>query len=429
MSWSNLFFPGNPGRRERLIRKSQEVQELMKNNFRATNQLIEALKKHLGLSFRPVTLNEKATVKENCDVIIGRIHEIQAEVEKIDQQMKKKLEPTLYEKLRNMSLTVHDYSLFSDVVHAVCGVAAFASIVLVGLLINSGSILTSMMLTFGLIGTGAMASLVVGVLFLGIDMIFGAIQGSIECDQLEKALLEYDKALKEFRPASEKYQDCITCVRKDKSKKEEMMVHTDPPPLCVQILQHHQQTLLEVLNIHFILESPLPAVEANESQSIEQNCARVSDAMRLILDVSEKENKHVQKEGHDLYNQIAFSGVSLKDKAALIKDLHQKTMGLLGNIFGPVVAVRLANSDLGSVMPPVEQKKIQPVLSFALGDLVQSSARIIELLCEPGNQQKSLDEAVELVEDAVSVLKPPCDSYNDILSEVEAYITIISENM
>ncbi|XDV33710.1 hypothetical protein PO909_004015 [Leuciscus waleckii] len=447
MSWSDLFFPGNPERRERLIRKGQELRELMKNNFRATNQLIEALKKHLGLSFRPVTLNEKATVKENCDVIIERIHEIQAEVEKIDQQMKKKLEPTLYEKLRNMSLTVHDYSLFSDVVHAVCGVAAFSSIVLVGLLVNSGSILTSMTLTFGLIGTGAMASLVVGVLFLGIDMIFGAIQGSIERDQLENALLEYDKALKEFRPASEKYQDCITYVRvrvedlegtrmlsvffgkKDKSKKEEMIRSTQTLHHYVHKYFNITNRLLEVLNTHFILESPLPAVEANESQSIEENCARVSDAMRLILDVSEKENKHVQKEGHDLYNQIAFSGVSLKDKAALIKDLHQKTMGLLGNIFGPVVAVRLANSDLGSVMPPVEQKTIQPVLSFALGDLVQSSARIIELLCEPGNQQKSLDEAVELVEDAVSVLKPPCDSYNDILSEVEAYITIISENM
>lgn len=38
---------------------------------------------HLGLSFSPITVNEKATVKENCEIIIKRIHEIQAEVEKI----------------------------------------------------------------------------------------------------------------------------------------------------------------------------------------------------------------------------------------------------------------------------------------------------------------------------------------------------------
>uniref|UniRef100_A0A673JFC3 Single-pass membrane protein with coiled-coil domains 3 n=1 Tax=Sinocyclocheilus rhinocerous TaxID=307959 RepID=A0A673JFC3_9TELE len=210
MSWSDLFYPGNPQRRERLIRKSQELRELMKNNFRATNQLIEALKEHLGLR---VILNEKDTVKENCDVIIERIREIQAEVKKIDQQMKAKLEPTLYEKLKNMSLSVPDYQLFSGVVSAVCGITALASIVLVGWLITNGYILTNITLTFGLIGTGIMATVVVGVLFMGIGMIIGAILGGIERDQLERALEEYDRALEEFRPASEKYQDSITYVR------------------------------------------------------------------------------------------------------------------------------------------------------------------------------------------------------------------------
>uniref|UniRef100_A0A671LX50 Single-pass membrane protein with coiled-coil domains 3 n=1 Tax=Sinocyclocheilus anshuiensis TaxID=1608454 RepID=A0A671LX50_9TELE len=213
MSWSDLFYPGNPQRRERLIRKSQELRELMKNNFRATNQLIEALKEHLGLSFRRVVLNEKDTVKENCDVIIERIREIQAEVKKIDQQMKAKLEPTLYEKLKNMSLSVPDYQLFSGVVSAVCGITALASIVLVAWLITNGYILTNITLTFGLIGTGIMATVVVGVLFMGIGMIIGAILGGIERDQLERALEEYDRALEEFRPASEKYQDSITYVR------------------------------------------------------------------------------------------------------------------------------------------------------------------------------------------------------------------------
>ncbi|XP_026119873.1 single-pass membrane and coiled-coil domain-containing protein 3-like [Carassius auratus] len=188
MSWSVIFYPGNPERRERLIRKSQELRELMKNNFRATNQLIEALKEHLGLSFRPVALNEKATVKENCDVIIERIHEIQAEVEKIDQKMKAKLEPTLYEKLKKMSLSVPDYQLLSGSVGAVCGVAGSAAVI-------------------------AVAAVVVGVLFMGIDMIISAILGGIERDQLERALEEYDRALEEFRPASEKYQDSITYVR------------------------------------------------------------------------------------------------------------------------------------------------------------------------------------------------------------------------
>jgi len=167
MSWSDIFYPGNPERRERLIRKHQELLHLMKGNFRATNQLIETLNEHLHLSFSPIALDEKATVKENCEVIIGRIHEIQAEVEKIDQHLKEKLEPKLYEKLLASSLTLY----------------AHAGVVMLGFLL------------------------------FGIDMIVGAVEGSIERDKLERALEDYAKALKEFRPASEEYQDSITYVR------------------------------------------------------------------------------------------------------------------------------------------------------------------------------------------------------------------------
>ncbi|XP_051754859.1 single-pass membrane and coiled-coil domain-containing protein 3-like isoform X2 [Ctenopharyngodon idella] len=215
--------------------------------------------------------------------------------------------------------------------------------------------------------------------------------------------------------------------KKDELKKEELIRSTQTLHHYVHKYFSITNRLLEILNTH-LNQSPSPAVSENENESIEENCARVRNVMGLILDVSEKENKHVRKSIEPaLYERIAFSGASLKDKASLIKDLHQKTMGLLGNVCGPVVAVQLANSDLGSVMPPVEQNGFQPVLLFALGDLVQSSARITELLC--GSGEKSLGEAVEVVEEALSVLKPPCDSYNDILSEVEAYVTIISENM
>lgn len=213
MSWSDIFHPGNPERREKLIRKNQELQELMKNNFRATNKLIETLKKHLGWSFSPIALNEKATVKENCDVIIKRIHEIQTEVEKIDKQLKEKLEPTLYVKLRNMNLSLHDHTKVSRYITTVCGTVCTASVLVVGWLIGSGRILTNITSTFARIKTGCVAGLVLKVVFNGIDMIIGAFRGSIERDELEKALKEYDKALEEFRPASEEYQDSITEVK------------------------------------------------------------------------------------------------------------------------------------------------------------------------------------------------------------------------
>ncbi|XP_051539545.1 single-pass membrane and coiled-coil domain-containing protein 3-like isoform X2 [Myxocyprinus asiaticus] len=214
MSWSDIFYPENPERREQLIRKNQELKELMKNNFRATNQLIEVLNKHLCLSFSPIYLNEKATVKQNCDVMIECIHKIQAEVGRIDKELKKNLEPTLYEKLRNnKSLSTTDLKLVGNVISAVCGIAAVTSTFVVGWLIMNGMILARITAIFTTIGTGLLASCVLGVIFMGVDMIVSAILGSIERDQLKKALKEYDEVLDEFRPASERYQDSITYVR------------------------------------------------------------------------------------------------------------------------------------------------------------------------------------------------------------------------
>ncbi|XP_073694056.1 single-pass membrane and coiled-coil domain-containing protein 3-like [Garra rufa] len=213
MSWNDIFYPGNPERREKLIRKNQELLNLMENNFRATNQLAETLKKHLGWSFSPITLDEKATLKENCDVIIECIHEIQAEVEKIDMQLKEKLEPTLYEKLGHKNLSVPDYQKVKKALHGVCACGGVASGFVVGWLIYNGTILANIASTLVKVAASGAALVALGVVFLGIDMIIGAIVGSIERDKLEKALKEYDEALKEFKPASLKYQDSITEVR------------------------------------------------------------------------------------------------------------------------------------------------------------------------------------------------------------------------
>lgn len=208
MGWADIFFPGNADRREQLVRKNQELKNLMENNFRATNKLIKILNEHLGYCFCEITLNEKAEVKQNCDVLIERIHDIQAVVEKIDQELKDKLEPDLYEKLKRMDLSLNtsDHSKIAEAVCEVGGVAAGATVTW---LMTSGKILQNIVLTHGLLKSTAVANIAIGVLFLGLDMIVEAIMGSIEHNQLESALIEYDTALAEFKPASEEYQDRI----------------------------------------------------------------------------------------------------------------------------------------------------------------------------------------------------------------------------
>ncbi|XP_048010421.1 single-pass membrane and coiled-coil domain-containing protein 3-like [Megalobrama amblycephala] len=211
--WSDLFYPDNPKRREQLIRKSQEFQHVMKSNFEATNELIDVMNDHLSCSLEHIKLNEEASLQENCNVMIECMHKIQAAVEKIDKELKEKLEPTLYEKLQNKSLSTTDFQLISKALKVVCGFATEGSTTLVSLLINKGVILAKITSTFAKIGALTLASVGLGVVFMGVDMIVEAILGSIERDQLEKVLEEYDKALKEFKPASSEYQDSITYVQ------------------------------------------------------------------------------------------------------------------------------------------------------------------------------------------------------------------------
>nr|XP_055062058.1 single-pass membrane and coiled-coil domain-containing protein 3-like [Misgurnus anguillicaudatus] len=207
MSWSEVFYPGNSERREQLIRKSQQFTDLMEGNFDATNDLIEVLNKYLGFSFSPVTLNEKGTLKQNCDVLIQHIHEIQAQIQTFDKELKEKLDPVAYEKLKKMDLILPEQA---KIVEDTVGVGGSVVVVVVGWLLKSRFVLESVVSQIRYIGSTTIGSVVLGVVFLGIDMIAGAIMGSIERDQLEKALKEYDSALDEFKPASKKYQYRVT---------------------------------------------------------------------------------------------------------------------------------------------------------------------------------------------------------------------------
>lgn len=185
--------------------------------------------------------------------------------------------------------------------------------------------------------------------------------------------------------------------------------------------------LLNIINAHF--GENFSSVIADENKSIKENCAIVRDAMCTIIGVSKREEKHILKIIEpDLYDKIAFTGVSLKDKAAVIRDFHEDKLGVFGNIYLPLVAIQLAKSELENVKPPTEDLDL-PILSFKLGDLVKSSESITKLLCERESRKINLSEAVQLVEDSISILKPPCDAYDDIAGEVEAYVKIILENI
>ncbi|XP_018970315.2 single-pass membrane and coiled-coil domain-containing protein 3-like [Cyprinus carpio] len=209
MSLSDLFYPGNPEKREKIIRRSQELIELMKSNFEATNSLTEMVNKHLHSSFSPITLDEKATVKENCDVMIERVNQILAKVKEVDEELKK-LEPTLYESLQHISLQSFNNIPAADKT-AIKSVCPFPAAVLVKSLMKQTRSLIGMIFIFACISNGVIGSILMGLVvgFVITDVVVSGILGYIEQCKLDKALEEYEEALAEFRPASKEYKEAI----------------------------------------------------------------------------------------------------------------------------------------------------------------------------------------------------------------------------
>ncbi|XP_066578718.1 single-pass membrane and coiled-coil domain-containing protein 3 isoform X1 [Amia ocellicauda] len=212
MSWSDFFY-NNDARREKLARLGQEVLELMKNNFRATNMLSKALNTHCGCSFQQINLNEKHTVQQNCEVLLSAIGKIQEKVQEIDRQLKDALEPSCYQQLRSLQTpSTGDWRKVRNILAGVISIATAASCVALIGLVNSGLILSGVVLCIGGIATGALGCLVIGVLGLAIDLILSSFIGAMERDQLEKAIQEHEEVLRDFRPASHKYSETIMRV-------------------------------------------------------------------------------------------------------------------------------------------------------------------------------------------------------------------------
>ena len=215
MSWSDIFYPGNPGRREAVVRLSTKLHTLMEFNFEATNDLIDLLNKDVKPSrtITKIDVDNTATVKANCQTLLDKMDEIMRVVETVNQEWAKQLEPEAYRKLKAPDMKFSErIALAKKSVSAGLGVAAsVAGIVLVGA-IKSGLILTKIVTAIGVLKTCAAASLVLGVLVLGIDMIASAIIGAIERDKLEDAIDELETAVETFDKPSKEYTKTITRV-------------------------------------------------------------------------------------------------------------------------------------------------------------------------------------------------------------------------
>ncbi|KFQ54624.1 Single-pass membrane and coiled-coil domain-containing protein 3 [Pelecanus crispus] len=213
MALSDLLYPDNPKRRQELIHLHQELLNCMSMNFHATNELAGVLNEHLGCTITRIQMRASSTVKENCDIMIQAMSEIQRQVQKIDSDMKEKLEPALYQKLYDIKEPELEkiaiaHKVFSVVLGEATSMAGMVAIKILGsnLITLTVSKLVSLLAQ---IAASVLGGISITILGLGIEMILHAILGAMERNQLLAAVRSYEKHLAEFKAASEKYQHAI----------------------------------------------------------------------------------------------------------------------------------------------------------------------------------------------------------------------------
>ncbi|XP_067998790.1 single-pass membrane and coiled-coil domain-containing protein 3 [Melanerpes formicivorus] len=213
MALSDLLYPDNPKRRQELIQLHQELLDCMSTNFHATNELAGVLNEHLGCTIPHIQMRESSTVKENCDIIIQAMSEIQHQVQKIDSDMKEKLEPVLYQKLYDIKEPELEKIAIAHKIFSIVLGEATSTAEMVALKILGSSLVTftvsKLISLLAQIGASVLGGISITILGLGIEMILHAILGAVERNQLSTAVRSYEEHLAEFKAASEKYQRAI----------------------------------------------------------------------------------------------------------------------------------------------------------------------------------------------------------------------------
>ena len=215
MSWSDIFYPDNPKRREEVIRLCTKLSVLMENNFESTNSLSDLLNEHASPSppFEHIRVDPDADVETNSNVLITQMERIQKHVDEVDAALAQELDPVLYEKLKDINTSFSDKIDIAQqaLTATITIVSSAASVALVGAM-TGGYVLTPIVRSIGVVKASVVGTIGLGILTLGLDMIASAIIGAIEREKLDEAIDQLEEAVEEFDPTSKEYTKTILRV-------------------------------------------------------------------------------------------------------------------------------------------------------------------------------------------------------------------------
>ena len=215
MSWSDLFYPGNKQKRDQIIRHVQQIKSAMQLNFEGANELITMVNEHLKPKpfLKPILLDDSATVEANAKVFIASMEEVQKVIEKFNAALSKDLDPEIYKKIHDPDLDFEKiFGYIKPIVDTIIGVTTLTSIYVVVQSIRFLGTIINMVGKFNTLLVSGIATVGLGVLGLGVDMIASAIIGAVERKKLQDALNTIEPVANEFVPASRQYYRAIIRV-------------------------------------------------------------------------------------------------------------------------------------------------------------------------------------------------------------------------
>ncbi|XP_074428628.1 uncharacterized protein C12orf60 homolog [Larus michahellis] len=253
-----------------------------------------------------------------------------------------------------------------------------------------------------------------------------------------------------------------------KSDKERLIGACQNLHDLVYIYVSSTNTIFRLLNAH--LGTNFPIMPVKEHFSIRENLQLIVSALKEMQATVETKDKDVRgRISHSLYGMIADPTTSLQDKIAAVKEIYENYKEVAESIMGALIAVMLKHGNLpDTVESAFHQLLTSPALSLQVSELLVEYADILKILQQyetpsttEGNSslsgtsqqfrlhsppssssllvflqtilqgqrsiKKSQKIAADYLEEAFSVLKPPCEGFQTFVKMVETCVLAITD--
>ncbi|KAM9293459.1 uncharacterized protein C12orf60 homolog [Morus bassanus] len=116
--------------KERLVRACQNLHDLVYIYVSSTNTIFRLLNEHLGTNFPIMSVKENFSIKENLQLLVSALKEMQATMERKDKDVQESISHSLYAKIARPIASLQDkitavkelYESYKGVVESVMGI-------------------------------------------------------------------------------------------------------------------------------------------------------------------------------------------------------------------------------------------------------------------------------------------------------------------